>query len=493
MFLRTLFCLILLFIACPAPAAPPPFEPAALQADAALLQRIYETLHPGLYRYNTPDEMAARFATLRRDLDKPQSLASAYLAFSRFAATVRCGHTYANFYNQSDAVRQALLDAPPRVPFYFRWIDGRMIVTRDFSREAALPPGTEVLAIGGVPAKKILARLMPLARADGHNDAKRIAYLGVQGDDEYEAFDIFLPLIYPKFAQATTYALRVRDASGERRVTVTALTYAQRLAAHKALAPAEGAQPWTLRIGDDGIAVLRMPTWALYESTWDWRAWLRDTFAELVRRDVRALVVDVRGNEGGLDVGQVLIAHLVERELALPGYLHRVRYRRVADEFLPYLSTWDKSFKDWGERVQPVEGGWYQFADNDRNAGNRTIAPIAPRYAGRVFALVGATNSSATFEFADSVKRSGLAQLVGQTTGGNRRGINGSGFFFVRLPNTGIELDLPLVGQFPLTPQPDAGIEPDIATQPTPADIASGRDVEMDAVRKALDAASAPR
>lgn len=486
MFLRALFCLMLLFAAPATTAAEPRFPPAALQADAALLQRIYETLHPGLYRYNTRDEMAARFATLRRDLARPQSLASAYLAFSRFAATVRCGHTYANFYNQPDAIRQALLDAPPRVPFWFRWIDGRMIVTRDFSQEAALPPGTEVLAIGRVPASKILAQLMPLARADGHNDAKRVAYLGVQGDDEYEAFDIFLPLVFPQFAQATTYTLRIRDTRGERRVTVRATTHAQRLAAHKALAPPDAAQPWTLRIGDDGIAVLRMPTWALYESTWNWRTWLADTFAELVRRDVRALVVDVRGNEGGLDVGNVLIGHLIERELTLPAYRKLVRYRRVPDEFVPYLATWDKSFKDWGDRAQPADDGWYTLAHKSGKAPSDTIAPLAPRYAGRVFVLVGATNSSATFEFADAVKRSGVARLVGQTTGGNRRGINGDAFFFVRLPNTGIELDLPLVGQFPVTPQPDAGIEPDIAVAPTAADIAAGRDVELDAVRRVL-------
>jgi hypothetical protein len=74
-----------------------------------------------------------------------------------------------------------------------------------------------------------------------------------------------------------------------------------------------------------------------------------------------------------------------------------------------------------------------------------------------------------------------LGTLVGQTTGGNRRGINGGAFFFLRLPNSTIELDLPLVGQFPLDPQPDAGIEPDIAVRVTRADVANGRDVELDA------------
>ena len=83
------------------------------------------------------------------------------------------------------------------MPFLFRWIGGRMIVTRDLTPDGALKPGTEILAIEGHPAAEILARLMTVARADGGNDAKRIAYLEVRGKDRYEAFDVFLPLFYP--------------------------------------------------------------------------------------------------------------------------------------------------------------------------------------------------------------------------------------------------------------------------------------------------------
>ena len=39
--------------------------------------------------------------------------------------------------------------------------------------------------------------------------------------------------------------------------------------------------------------------------------------------------------------------------------------------------------------------------------------------------------------------------MVGQVTGGNLRGINGGAFFFLNLPNSRLEIDLPLIGQFP--------------------------------------------
>jgi hypothetical protein len=61
----------------------------------------------------------------------------------------------------------------------------------------------------------------------------------------------------------------------------------------------------------------------------------------------------------------------------------------------------------------------------------------------------------------------------------------------LRLPRTGFEVDLPLIGQFPLTtqPVPDAGIEPDVFVQPRVEDIAVGRDAELAAVMERIAAA----
>ena len=100
-------------------------------------------------------------------------------------------------------------------------------------------------------------------------------------------------------------------------------------------------------------------------------------------------------------------------------------------------------------------------------------------------------NSSATFEFASAVQRHRLGTLVGQSTGGNQRGITGGAFFFMRLPKSGIEADVPLIGQFPVTtaPLPDAGLEPDVRVATTAADIAAGRDPELEEVLRRIGAA----
>lgn len=454
---------------------------ADLQADVDVLKQAYTQLHPGLYRYNTPAQMAGHFRELRRALDHDQPLGEAYLAFSLFAAKVRCGHTYPNFYNQPKPIAAAILERDRRVPFEFRWLGERMVITRNLSSDASLVPGTEVLAIEDVPVRRILRQLMRIARADGHNDAKRRANLEVGGNERYPAFDIYLPLFFPQVDDQLRLKLRAPDGRSVRTREVPALTYAQRMAAMGA--PTDRNAPaFSLRgIGDDTV-VLKMPGWALYNSKWDWRGFLQQTFEELHANGTRTLILDLRGNEGGLDVGSVLLSYLTEQPQTLPQYRRLVRYRQIPAALRPFLDTWDRSFDDWGAAARDIgDPRFFQLVREGEREDADVIQPASPRFTGKVYALVGPTNSSATFEFATMLRSTGLGVLVGEPTGGNRRGINGGAFYFLRLPRTGIELDVPLVGQFPRTPQPDAGLVPDILAVPTIADIAAGRDRALDA------------
>jgi hypothetical protein len=470
-----------------APATAPRIAAADLQADARVLRQALETLHPGLARYLGPAEVEAALAALDAEFSEDRTLAEAYLAVSRLTARVRCGHTYPNFVNQPKAVAQALFEGTPRLPFYFRWLEGRMVVTRTFAADTRLRPGAEVVAIDGVPAATVLSRLLPLVRGDGSNDSKRVSLLEVQGRGTYEAFDVHFPLLYPSAASRFQLQVRAPGASRVERIVVAAQTAGDRRSVQQASpgAAAADAPLWALEWPDAGTAVWRMPTWATYNSKWDWKQALARGFDELAARGAHTLVLDLRANEGGTDeVGRILLSHLATRDLRLREVVRRVRYRRVPDTLAPYLDTWDPSFKDWGPAAVEDSGGFYRLDDEDDAEG--VVRPVRRPFTGRVFALTSAVNSSATFAFLQAAKQAGLATLVGQATGGNQRGTNGGAFFFLRLPHSRIEVDLPLIGYFPEGTPPDAGLDPDVAVASTARDIAAGRDVEMEAVREAL-------
>ncbi len=454
--------------------------------DVAILRQAWETMHPGLLRYNTGAQVTDRLDRLASAWATPGTFRERFLALSRVTASIRCGHTYPSPYNGGDGVVSRLYPDRALVPFRFRWIDGAMVVTHDDGHQGQFPRGAVVTAIEGVATGDLLARLIALARADGGNDGKRASLMEVRGDDRYETFDIHLPLILPIRDRA---AFTLADG---RVVRAALLTLAERQA--RLPTPTDAAQdanPWTLDRGGDGIVRLTMPGWALYNSTFDWKTWLAGAMDDLTGDGARGLIVDLRGNEGGEDCGNIILSRLIERDLPLSRDQRWVRYRRAPEALHPYLDTWDRSFLDWGDQAVPSEDrpGFYRLTRFDDGAETTLIPSAGRRFNGKVAVLCDASNSSATFGFCQSVKDNGLATLVGQTTGGNRRGINGGAFCFLKLPKSGLVVDLPLIASFPTTPQPDAGIVPDLVVPITTDAIAADRDNALAAATQRIRSA----
>jgi hypothetical protein len=459
--------------------AAPVLASNAMRADIDLLVHAYRTLHPGLRRYLPAGSFEARAEALKRWSSRERTPGDFFVELARLTAAVRCGHSYPNPFNQSRAASERLFGGRDRIPFAFRWIDERMIVVRALAPGIDLPPGSEVLRIDGTPAHRLLALMRPLARADGGNDAKRSAQLAVDGLTRYAAFDVYRPLVAPTRTDGRV-RVRARLPEGtERTVELPAMTETERRAS-AALFKEDGG--WRITLAD-GLATLTMPTWSMYNSRWDWAGFIDTTVDRLIDEGARGLIIDLRGNEGGLACGDRLLERLITRDIPRPSYRPRTRYRRTPDDLRPALDTWDPSFKDWGSKaIGPDAQGFYDLARGD----DEPLRARGRRFDGRVVALIGASNSSATFQFAELVKGNGTVTLVGETTGGNRRGINGGAYFFLRLPATGLEVDLPLIGYFPDGPRPDEGIEPDVFAAPTAASIARGDDPAMAAARRLL-------
>lgn len=443
---------------------------ADLRGDVAVLREAYGTLHPGLHRYLTPAKLETGYSRLESALLAAPDIGSSLLALNRFTALIKCGHSQPNPFNQSDAVEAAVLK-PRRLPFAFQWLAGEMVVT--WSDPAArLAVGTRVVEVDGRSTARVLRQLLPLARADGSNTAKRIAQMGVTGVERFETFDIAYALLFGAPGEQVRLMAIPPGEQGPRRLEVATLPGGGTrlpVADDRSDAPL-----WTVDRLPDGVLKLTMPTWALFNSKWDWEAFLVATLDEAA--DARCLIVDVRGNEGGNDCGDAILRRLVRQDTRPLAYRRVTRYRRTPAALNPFLETWDRSFRDWGEdAVGPGPDGYYTLKDEPDDV-RAVIRPGGKPIRGRVYVLTDAVCSSATFQFAQVIKDTGVATLAGAPTGGNRRGINGGAFFFLRLPASGLEVDLPLIGRFPETPQPDAGIVPDVIVPTTAGNIASARD-----------------
>jgi C-terminal processing protease CtpA/Prc len=83
-------------------------------------------------------------------------------------------------------------------------------------------------------------------------------------------------------------------------------------------------------------------------------------------------------------------------------------------------------------------------------------------------------------------QQSGRGLIIGEPTGGSKQGINGGQFFLLYLPYSGIEIDLPLIWQKPVSDAPDNGVVPDRIVYTSRAAICSGRDEQLEAAINSL-------
>ena len=462
--------------------------PAQRQQEAAILESALRNLHPGLYRYNSPERIDSLFAALPADLGGAENPGDYFISLSQLTTELRCGHTFPNPYNQPAAVREACF-ATSRLPLLWTVLDGRFVVTHVLADGTGLQPGDEVLSIDGIPAATIRDSLLTLSRTDGKQGRERqlnnlSLYPADADSSNFALFDVYFPLFFPGAFDADTLLLSYRPyaSAAVREVHVATLTPGQR---HRAYARRYGPVPtgeagWQFRYLAPERAYLKLSDFFVWSWKRDYRLFLDSVFTVLAARQTPTLIVDIRGNEGGSGGARDdVLRYLIDRPVGCANP-RRDLFRSLAipDSLLPYLDTYQAGL------LQPRDPARYpRTAEGLYLAnGEGPCVPLQPRedrFQGRIFLLTDARNASASFMLADRLRESGNATLVGETTGGNRQGINAGLHVFLRLPHFGVEIDVPLLWQATTAPRPEGGIEPDSVVRQSPEDIAAGRDAAL--------------
>lgn len=447
-----------------------------LAVDFDICKKALLEIHPGLYRYNTKAQVDSVFKHFETVFSTPLSYQEAFLRFTELTSAIKCGHTFPSFYNQTGFIQQVVLNQRDKLPFAFRVLEDKMLITESAIENLEIPRGTEILSIDGVSTKKILQETIKLVKADGPNDGKRYAELNTFGVGGYfEMFDCYFPLLFPPVNEQYTIRINKPGSNQTEELTVKAVTRAERTNALKATNPNHITGPdqlWKLEFWDSNTAYMQLGTFDVFQLSFEWSTFLRNAFKEIKKRKAKNLVIDIRWNEGGQDEVLLFLGqNIAKQPVKIPQRKDLVRYRKISDDLKPYLFTWDNTFYDLSSKTKPYSDEYFLFSDESANE----IQPAKNAFDGNIYLLVNGSNSSATFYFAEIAKENKLATLIGETTGGSRQGLNAGTMFFLRLPNSKIEIDIPIIGTFSDDQEP-GGIVPDVVVKPTPADIISGED-----------------
>lgn len=467
-----------------------------MRNDIDALKKTLVAIHPGVYRYNTPEQLEKEFAEARTKLTAPMPEGDFFILVSQLTNTLKCGHTFANPYNQDDKLKARLFDQRNYLPFYFKIIDGRMIVTANASSKN-LSLGSEITKINGVAVKDIIEKLLTVTRGDGNSVlGHRINSLELtRGEAErFALFDWYFPLFFP--VKDEIYDIEATGFTSKKTATfsVLAMTKAERTAE---MAKRYGPSPtyddgWKFEIQDGSVGYLKIDnsiTWRL--KTIKFKEFLANAFAELKAKKITNLVIDLRGNGGGdMDPGFELSRYLTHKKLN-PYAESRRLVRNVSSqtEIAKYVSTYSDELINSLKNGVPANQ-FRKFNDKYFEIIGRenypAVEPYPNSFDGKTYIIADASNASATFQFLDYVRQHKLATIVGQPTGGNRQGINGGNYFFLSLPNSKIEIDIPVYFQAPLKQAPDESVIPNILVKREPDDIGNKLDRELAEIKRLI-------
>ena len=442
------------------------FTPAQLQADLAIVQLAFTQVHAGANRYLDDTQLKQIFSQTKQNFSQALSVKDAYLGLSKLAASLQCGHTHTGIYNQSALIDQLTLAPANKLPVLFQNIQNRWYITHNLSDKSIIRAGTEIIAINNIEVATISETLAPYLSVDGDNNARRAYLTQLLPTSSYQLFDAYFPLLFGQDQGDTTYKLTLRLPNTSRQliVDVNGRTLKQRQAALVALKPelADVRNSFQFRtLNDDQIGYLKIGTFATYNFDFDWQEFYSQAFAAFNTASVEHLIIDIRGNGGGLDLPMLQLGEFLSDLVNQSLPFSPVRpFATLPESIKPYLKTWDQRLYTQTSMAMP------------------TLEPVDKTFSGKVWLLVDGANASATFMLAKQYQDAGIATLVGQSTGGNLRGINGGGMFFLTLPNTQIEIDIPIFQYLPtgiatdkLNTITNQGLMPDVMIEVRDSDI----------------------
>jgi C-terminal processing protease CtpA/Prc len=488
-----------------------PISVAELQKDIDYVQRKLDKFYPSIDLYIPKQNLDAKFDSLRNAIKQPMTSKEFYFAISPIIASVRQGHMTMSQVpyklSKKEAKRIKKAGDGPLSQFSFEWLDNKLYIIKNKSKNDKIKIGTEVVSINKITPQELHSKYRKTYTSDGFNTT-------------------FLPKIFSKrFATYMTYELGVNDSLNfffkekdslfsqvisrkkpdekikakvidSAKVVAKPIVDKAKLKAEKRFKKIYGydtkekeyTKEFKILPAASSVAVLKIRNF----SKGHYHEIYEEVFDSIKKAEIKTLIIDLRDNPGGrMAEIQNLYSYLTNEK-------HKLTKPSVVTS---RTSLWRTGIvKKLPIYTYPLVAVGYPFymgityfkaqkvADRVFTYKTKLRKPDKNNFSGKVYVLINGMSFSASCVLSAALQQNPKVTFVGEETGGALKGTVAGFMPIVKLPNSKLSLRLGLIDiqSVNQSGQDGRGIFPNVEIKPTIQDKVEKKDPEMEWVMKQL-------
>jgi hypothetical protein len=446
-----------------------------LKSDFALFRQALQEAHPGLYRYTTKLEFDSIFLQSLKKIDHDMTQQQFFNILLPVVSQIKCGHTKlhpdgnwtSNFYFNREKV----------FPWRLHFDENRAFILGNYTNSInVLPIGAELVSINGKPVSELIPEMLPAFFSDGNNSTFK-----------YLEMDHFFSAIYANlFDGPDSFTVVYTENSKLNTMKVPSISHSVIIQYEKQLEDLRAKQPpYTLKIKSPDTALLTISSFWMESDDINFKKFLHHSFTILNEKKIKNLIIDLRNNEGGVDKrGALLMSYLTDQKFRYYDRLELTARKRYSFSEYAHLPAFYGILR---LLVSKGKDGTYiwKFSKN-----LKVQKPQKNNFNGKVYVLINGASFSVTAEFASVAHYMKRATFIGEETGGGYYGNNSGTFVVVTLPNSKLNVGIPLMAYYLQVDDyayPDRGVIPDFEVKPSLPAILSGHDEVLEFTLKHIE------
>lgn len=404
----------------------PELTMSEMLADYNRLCTALTEAHGGIYRFSSKATINKKFDLYRGKLKHIKTRQEFTSLLSEMLAELRDGHMRLEY----DEMTMANLAKARLFPLRISIEGTRLIVMYNDSRaDSSLRPGMEILTINGRKCSDLIRTILPNLSGDGYIESGKVRRLERTFAQQYWLF----------ISRVDSFTITAKDV---KRKTITSklagILAAEREANRNANPVNDMVRTTVTRldgkkenlslqfINGNDIACLRIRSFDDQQLPGP----VKSAFHSLLDKKTKVLILDLRGNVGGIDEhGALLVSYLINKPFR---YFDRIHLSSIR----PSFNTWKPvTAENLQKGTIPDPKGGY-LVTSTLHTGVAVQQPAAFSFPGKLFVLMDGGTFSTAADVTALLRHLTPAVFIGEESGGTMEG-NTSGLnAVIKLPSS---------------------------------------------------------